>query len=718
MKKVSRPLSSAASFFRKNGAGTHRSIPRPAVPPTSSTVSGLNSTPEELSHLHSTVFPLLVNFLGNGDTGLEGLFLVDPSASSQEAMMGLTDPSQREPVRALRELLESRFVGGSEQAILQQHHVYVWAISLKLLLKELVAKKTPILTPVAVGMLDESQNKPNRLSFLQQRRFADFVSVSTCNLFHVLHRCRTSKEKLGFVFAVLLFTGEYNVEQMSKTTQFLIANAEELFGPTPFADVRAPSSSGGQLVSISSTTPPPPQTTSKTFLFLATCTFDFDPESQDELELRIGDSIEVTECVDEDWFRGRLRLPDGTMEEGLFPSAFVKRDVPVSQLAPSTLFVPPPPSTLFVAPAPALVSVPDPALFAAPPPPPPPAQPVMVSASQPVVASPQQGNGGLEPILAVVLFDFTAEEEGELSLAKGEKVVILDQTDPDWWLGKRVSDGAQGLFPFNYADIQQQQALFPAAAPFTAPAAVDSPALMQFSTPPVQPQMTTVSPPLMVLPPPMPPGPKPAPAASASLQRGNSNRGGRPRPPPPPNPINIVLPGAPKPSPLATSSYTPLPSSSLLPQSTRPFTAPLAVAPLATAPLATAPLATAPLATLPSASLPDIPLAIADPAANGWTITADAFNKYVGFFNEQPKEPTSGKVLGRDMANFLVQSGLPKSTIAQVLELSDLDKDQRFDSHEFALAMHLSLCIAKRKMPLPTSLPNYLIPASKRHLVH
>lgn len=684
MKKVSRPLSSAASFFRKNGAGTHRSIPRPAVPPPSSTVSGLNSTPEELAHLHSTVFPLLVNFLGGGDTGLEGLFLVDPSASSQEAMMGLTDPSQREPVRALRELLDSRFVGGSEQAILQQHHVYVWAISLKLLLKELVAKKTPVLTPVAVSMLDESQNMPNRLSFLQQRRFADFVSVSAGNLFHVLHRCRTSKEKLGFVFAVLLFAGEYNVEHMSKTTQFLIANAEELFGPSPFAEVQSFASvtvSAPSLPSLSPSSlpspPPPPQSQPgpSPFLFLATCTFDFDPESPDELELRIGDSIEVTECVDGEWFRGRLRLPDGAVEQGLFPSAFVKRDVPVPQLV-AAASVP--------APAPA------PSLFAAPPPPPPPPAPV-----QAAVSAPPQG----EPILAVALFDFEAEEEGELSLAKGEKLVILDQSDPDWWLGKRVSDGARGLFPFNYADIQHP-ALFPAAAPF-----VDLPGLFSAAAPFTAPVEMPAPPPTVVsTPPPMPPGPKPVPVAApvaapaAALKRTNS----RPRPPPPPNPVNIVLPGAaPKPAPLA-----PVTTSSVSSQPTRAFTAPV---------LATV---SPPSTTVPLPLLPDVPLAVADPAANGWTITADAFAKYVGFFNEQPKEPASGKVLGRDMANFLVLSGLPKSTIAQVLELSDLDKDQRFDSHEFALAMHLSLCIAKRKMPLPTALPSYLIPASKRHLMH
>lgn len=65
-------------------------------------------------------------------------------------------------------------------------------------------------------------------------------------------------------------------------------------------------------------------------------------------------------------------------------------------------------------------------------------------------------------------------------------------------------------------------------------------------------------------------------------------------------------------------------------------------------------------------------------------------------------------------ATFLVQSGLPRPTIARILELSDLDLDKRFDRDEFAIAMHLSLCVSKRKMPLPDTLPPYLIPKSKR----
>ena len=96
-------------------------------------------------------------------------------------------------------------------------------------------------------------------------------------------------------------------------------------------------------------------------------------------------------------------------------------------------------------------------------------------------------------------------------------------------------------------------------------------------------------------------------------------------------------------------------------------------------------------------------------------MTGEAFQKYCAFFDSQPKDGY-GRVAGRDCAQFLIQSGLPKPAIAQVLELSDMDKDTFFDRDEFCIATHLALCISKRGMPLPSVLPAYLVPKSKKHL--
>ena len=43
---------------------------------------------------------------------------------------------------------------------------------------------------------------------------------------------------------------------------------------------------------------------------------------------------------------------------------------------------------------------------------------------------------------------------------------------------------------------------------------------------------------------------------------------------------------------------------------------------------------------------------------------------------------------GRDMAMFLVQSGLEKKTVAFLLEMADIDKDGRFDRDEQVKSRH------------------------------
>ena len=50
------------------------------------------------------------------------------------------------------------------------------------------------------------------------------------------------------------------------------------------------------------------------------------------------------------------------------------------------------------------------------------------------------------------LFDFTAVETGQLSLKKGQKVRIIDDSDSNWWRGT-LRDGKQGTFPANYVSV-------------------------------------------------------------------------------------------------------------------------------------------------------------------------------------------------------------------------------------------------------------------------
>lgn len=61
----------------------------------------------------------------------------------------------------------------------------------------------------------------------------------------------------------------------------------------------------------------------------------------------------------------------------------------------------------------------------------------------------------------------------------------------------------------------------------------------------------------------------------------------------------------------------------------------------------------------------------------------------------------------------MVKSKLPNSVLSKIWKLSDVDKDGKLDSDEFALAMHL-INIKLDGNDLPTDLPDHLLPPSKR----
>lgn len=46
-------------------------------------------------------------------------------------------------------------------------------------------------------------------------------------------------------------------------------------------------------------------------------------------------------------------------------------------------------------------------------------------------------------------FSFTAETPGELSVSAGEDLVILEASDPNWWL-VAAANGERGLLPSSY----------------------------------------------------------------------------------------------------------------------------------------------------------------------------------------------------------------------------------------------------------------------------
>ncbi|XP_063724963.1 growth factor receptor-bound protein 2-like [Symsagittifera roscoffensis] len=56
-----------------------------------------------------------------------------------------------------------------------------------------------------------------------------------------------------------------------------------------------------------------------------------------------------------------------------------------------------------------------------------------------------------EGLFVRALFDFEARETGELSLSKGDVILVTNNTD-QWWSGLCVKTGETGSFPANYVE--------------------------------------------------------------------------------------------------------------------------------------------------------------------------------------------------------------------------------------------------------------------------
>ncbi len=60
-------------------------------------------------------------------------------------------------------------------------------------------------------------------------------------------------------------------------------------------------------------------------------------------------------------------------------------------------------------------------------------------------------------LVANVLYDYTASLNDELSIQKDERLIITDDTDPDWWTAVKLNidtfgDITGGLVPVNYVE--------------------------------------------------------------------------------------------------------------------------------------------------------------------------------------------------------------------------------------------------------------------------
>ncbi|BFZ12041.1 hypothetical protein BsWGS_15080 [Bradybaena similaris] len=95
-----------------------------------------------------------------------------------------------------------------------------------------------------------------------------------------------------------------------------------------------------------------------------------------------------------------------------------------------------------------------------------------------------------------------------------------------------------------------------------------------------------------------------------------------------------------------------------------------------------------------------------------WVVEA---NKYEYDESFSKLNPINGKISGAAAKSEMVKSKLPNTVLSKVWKLADIDRDGQLDADEWALANHL-LKIKLEGHDLPNTLPDHLIPPSKRDL--
>ncbi|KAJ3315817.1 cytoskeletal protein binding protein [Boothiomyces sp. JEL0838] len=56
--------------------------------------------------------------------------------------------------------------------------------------------------------------------------------------------------------------------------------------------------------------------------------------------------------------------------------------------------------------------------------------------------------------VAIALYDYEPVESGELAIVENDMLIVLDNSDPDWWLVKHLKKHGEGLVPKTYVELQ------------------------------------------------------------------------------------------------------------------------------------------------------------------------------------------------------------------------------------------------------------------------
>ncbi|XP_075277979.1 sorbin and SH3 domain-containing protein 2 isoform X3 [Opisthocomus hoazin] len=134
----------------------------------------------------------------------------------------------------------------------------------------------------------------------------------------------------------------------------------------------------------------------------ARAVYDFKAQTSKELSFKKGDTVYILRKIDQNWYEGEHH---GRV--GIFPISYVEKLSPPEKAQPAR---PPPPA--------------------------------------------QVGEIGE----ALAKYNFSADTNVELSLRKGDRVILLKRVDQNWYEGKIPGTNRQGIFPVSYVEVIKKNA--------------------------------------------------------------------------------------------------------------------------------------------------------------------------------------------------------------------------------------------------------------------
>ncbi|XP_068043022.1 sorbin and SH3 domain-containing protein 2 isoform X38 [Anomalospiza imberbis] len=164
-----------------------------------------------------------------------------------------------------------------------------------------------------------------------------------------------------------------------------------------FQDQESPGSYSSAFTDVGRCTPRERRGTTDKEKLPARAVYDFKAQTSKELSFKKGDTVYILRKIDQNWYEGEHH---GRV--GIFPISYVEKLSPPEKAQPAR---PPPPA--------------------------------------------QIGEIGE----AVAKYNFSADTNVELSLRKGDRVILLKRVDQNWYEGKMPGTNKQGIFPVSYVEV-------------------------------------------------------------------------------------------------------------------------------------------------------------------------------------------------------------------------------------------------------------------------